>query len=173
MSIAKKWRSLDSSNRFLIAYPIWFLVLFGLFYWGSYWSASPIGKLLDFYQREMIMWVLDSILDNQIVNYDIVVNPHYHVVITPECNGFVPYFIFLAGILAYPCKIASKLFWLVAGYILFSIVNLVRLYIVAIVVNRYGADAFFYIHDIGGNTLLIVTGMVAFLTYLRRCSNGI
>ena len=170
MSIGSRWKSIEPSNRFLIAYPIWFLILFGLFYWGSYWSASPIGYYLDSLQREMIMGVLDSLLDNQIVGYDIVINPQYHVVITPECNGFVPYFIFLAGVLAYPCRLASKLFWLVFGYLIFTVVNLIRLYIVTVVVNNYGADYFFLIHDIGGNVLLIVTGMVSFLIYLKSCT---
>jgi len=170
VSIGGKWSSLEPSNRFLIAYPIWFLILFGIFYWGTYWSASPIGYYLDSLQREIIMGVLDSLLDNQIINYDIVINPHYHVVITPECNGFVPYFIFLAGVLAYPCSLKSKLFWLVAGYAIFTVVNLIRLYLVTIAVNKYGGDFFFLFHDIGGNLLLIATGMVAFVTYLKSCA---
>ena len=173
MSIGNRWRSLDASNKFLIAYPIWFLILFGLFYWGRYWSASPIGHYLDGLQREMIMGVLDSLLDNRILGYDIVINSHYHVVITPECNGFVPYFIFLAGVLAYPYSLKCKIPWAIGGYFLFTIVNLIRLYIVTVVVNKYGADYFFIIHDIGGNLLLIVTGMVSFLIYLRSCANEV
>jgi len=137
VSIVKKWHSLDRYNRFLISYPFWFLLLFGLFYWGKYWSLSPIGEYLDHLQRDFIMMVLNTLLDNKIVNYDIIINPRYHVVITPECNGFVPYFIFLAGILAYSCSIKNKIFWAILGYFIFTFVNLLRLYVVTVIVNSY------------------------------------
>jgi len=166
VSIVDKWRSLDSSNRFLIAYPVWFLALFGVFYWGKFWSLSPIGEYLDHLQRSMIMGFLDAVLNNQIINYDIVINSHYRVVITPECNGFVPYFIYLAGVLAYPKSWQKKLIWAIVGYIVFSVVNLIRLYLVTIAVNSFGADIFFWAHDVGGNLLLVVTGAWMFLKYL-------
>ncbi len=169
MSIIKKWQNLSASNRFLFAYPFWFLLLFGLFYWGRYWSLSPLGHFLDTFQRNIIMAVLDSVLNNKIVNYDIVINSRYHVVITPECNGFVPYFIFLAAVLAYPKSLKCKILWAVAGYFIFSIVNLIRLYLVTITVNNYGTDAFFLAHDIGGNLLLIIIGGIMFIGYLDKC----
>ena len=170
MSIINKWHSLNDSNKFLIAYPFWFLLLFGVFYWGSYWSMSPIGQYLDSVQRDIIMSVLDSTLDNQIQNFDIVINSKYHVVITPECNGFVPYYIFLAGILAYSCSLKRKVTYAVLGYIIFSVVNLIRLYVVTQIVNKYGAGYFFWAHDIGGNILLIMTGISLFWLYLKGCS---
>ena len=170
MSIIDKWHSLDDSNKFLIAYPFWFLLLFGVFYWGSYWSMSPIGQYLDTLQRDIIMSVLDSTLSNQIQNFDIVINPKYHVVITPECNGFVPYYIYLAGVLAYSCTLKRKVIYGVVGYFIFTVVNLIRLYVVTQIVNIYGADYFFWAHDIGGNLLLIITGMSIFWLYLKGCS---
>ena len=168
MSIKDKG-SIEPSNRFIILYFIWFLILFGIFYWGTYWSASKIGFYIDYYQRDFIMQMLDALLDNKIVNYDIIINPKYHVVITPECNGLVPYFIFLAGVLAYSCNIFKKLFWLIGGYFIFSLVNLLRLYLVVEIVNKYGSKYFFIAHDIGGNLLLVVTGAISFLIYLKSC----
>lgn len=169
MSIGKWWGNLKASDRFAIAYPIWFLILFGLFYWGKYWDLSPLGHYLDSFQRNMIMSILDPLLDNPIQNYDIIISPKYHVVITPECNGFIPYFIFLAGVLAYSFKLKCKIIWGIAGYFVFSIVNLIRLYLVTILVNKYGVENFFYFHDIGGNLLLIITGGFMFIKYLKSC----
>ncbi len=169
MSIIKKWRQIPPSNRFLIAYPFWFLLLFGLFYWGKYWSLSPVGQFLDSIQREIIMGILNALLDNKISNYDIIINSGYRVVITPECNGLVPYFIFLAAVLAYPKELKCKIIWAVIGYLVFSVVNLIRLYLVTQAVNSFGADIFFLAHDIGGNLLLIVTGGFMFLKYLDGC----
>lgn len=170
MSIKSRWHSLNDSNKFLIAYPFWFLLIFGIFYWGSYWSMSPIGQYLDGVQRDMIMSVLDSTLNNHVQNFDIIINSKYHVVITPECNGFVPYYIYLAGVLAYSCRLKRKLIYGVVGYFIFSIVNLIRLYTVTQIVNKYGADYFFLAHDIGGNLLLIITGMSIFWLYLKGCT---
>lgn len=170
MSIIDKWHSLDDSNKFLIAYPFWFLLLFGVFYWGTYWSMSPIGHYLDTLQRDIIMSVLDSTLDNQIQNFDIVINSRYHVVITPECNGFVPYYIYLAGVLAYSCSLKRKVIYGIIGYFILSLVNLIRLYVVTQIVNKFGADSFFWAHDVGGNLLLIITGMSLFWLYLQGCT---
>ena len=130
---------------------------------------SPIGQFIDSVQRDMIMAVLDSTLENSIQNFDIVINPKFHVVITPECNGFVPYYIFLAGVLAYSCNLKRKIIYAVFSYLIFTVVNLIRLYTVTQIVNRYGEDSFYYAHDIGGNLLLIITGMWLFLKYLKGC----
>ena len=168
MSIKSWWSSIDKSTKFLISYPFWFLLIFGLFYWGRYWDLSVIGKYLDYFQRSIIMAILDPLIPNRIENYDIVINSNYRLVITPECNGFVPYFIYLSAILAYPKGLKAKLIWAIIGYFVFSFVNLIRLYVVTELVNRFGAEYFFYFHDIGGNALLVVTGMLLFVNFLKR-----
>jgi exosortase/archaeosortase family protein len=166
LSIKNWWQSQDNSNKFVYAYPIWLALLFGLFYWGNYWSYSPFGQLLDSMQRGWIMPTLDALLPNSIVDFDIIINPRYHVVITPECNGLIPYFIYLAGVLAYPKELSLKLKYGVIGFVVFGIANIIRLVVVVLVVNKYGDKAFFYIHDIGGNLLLIAVGAFLFLRYL-------
>ena len=168
MSIIDKWRSINENSRFLISYFFWFLTLFGIFYWGKYWDLSNIGKIIDNAIRSQIMDILRVFIDNKIVNnYEIVINPLYRVVITPECNGLIPYFIYLAGVLAYNSKLTTKILWAVIGYIIFFIVNIIRLVIVTTVVSSYGSDKFFLIHDIGGNLLLIVVGLTMFKTFLK------
>jgi len=167
LSIREKWHSIDAQNRFLIAYPLWFAALFALFYWGKFWSYSPIGEVIDHYQRAWIMAVLDAVLNNAIVDYDIIINPRYHIVITPECNGLIPYFIYLAGVLAYPRSWLLKFKWAILGLIVFNIANIVRLIVVVWVVNRYGDGSFYYIHDIGGNIFLVTVGSFMFLRYLN------
>jgi len=169
VSIVKKWHSLSPSNRFLISYPIWFLTLFGIFYWGKYWDYSIIGKVVDSTIRDIIMAILELFVNEPIVNYDIIMNPKYHIVITPECNGLIPYFILLAAILAYPCSIKRKLLWLISTFFIFFIANIIRLITVIEVVRRFGAESFYYIHDIGGNIFLVAVGSILFLRYLKGC----
>jgi len=170
LSVIKAYKNLNASNRFLVNFPLWLLFLFGVFYWGKYWSYSPIGEYLDSTIRASIMPILDTFLDNPIIDYDIVINPKYRVVITPECNGIIPYLMILSAILAYPCKITQKIVWAILSFFIFFIINIIRLYIVAIVVSKYGTNWFYLIHDIGGNLLLIITGATIFLLYLKRCN---
>ncbi len=161
---------MSASRRFLLFYPLWFLALFGLFYWGRYWSFSPIGEAIDGALRELIMHILQAILPNKIEGYEIIINPKYRVVITPECNGMVPFLIYFAGVLAYPKTLLCKFVWGVLGFVAFMFFNLVRLIVVVLVVNAFGDGAFFWVHDIGGNILLVGVGSMLFLAYLYRCS---
>ena len=169
MSIINSYRRIDASIRFLIAFFFWLLVLFGLFYWGKYWSYSPLGEYLDSSIRALIMPILDSLLKNPIINYDIIINPKYRVVITPECNGLIPYLMILAAIIAYSCQIARKIFWGLFAFIIFFVMNIIRLYIVVKIVNIYGTKYFYLVHDIGGNILLIATGAIIFMIYIKGC----
>jgi exosortase/archaeosortase family protein len=170
LSIIDSYRKIDASIRFLIAFPFWLLVLFGLFYWGKYWNYSPFGEAIDSLIRSLIMPILDTILNNPIIDYAILINPKYRIIITPECNGLIPYLMILAAILAYPCRLSRKLFWGVLAFVIMFIMNIIRLYIVVEVVNIYGTKYFYLIHDIVGNMLLIITGALIFLRYLKGCS---
>jgi len=170
VSIGSWWRDLRASDRFFVAYPLWLLFLFGIFYWGRFWDYSPIGEIIDSFHRSIIMLLLDGMLSNHIIGYEIVITPHYRVVITPECNGLVPYFIYLAAILAYPKRGWCKLKWALIGYITVMFANFLRLVGVTEVVNNFGEQSFYYIHDIAGNILLIGVGTGLFLLYLRGCN---
>ena len=170
MSIRSQWKALEASKKFLIAYPFWFLILFGLFYWGRFWDLSPIGKVIDTFHRDFIMQVLDSTLINKIIGYEIVISPKFRIVITPECNGLVPYYIYLAAVLAYPMEWLCRLKWAILGYFTFMVANLIRLVGVTNVVNDFGESSFYYVHDVAGNVLLIVVGSILFLFYLRGCN---
>jgi exosortase/archaeosortase family protein len=64
----------------------------------------------------------------------------------------------------------SKVLFALSSFFIFFVVNIIRLYVVVLVVNSYGSSAFYLVHDIGGNLLLIATGAVIFLTYLGKCS---
>jgi len=167
VSIINRYKALDNQNRFIVKFIFWLIVLFGLFYWGRFWSYSPIGEYIDSGLRAIIMPILDALLDNSIDKYDILINSKYSVVITPECNGIIPYLMILAAILAYPCPAKRKFIYAISSAIIFFVMNILRLYIVVEVVNRFGANSFYLIHDIFGNLLLMATGAFIFLSYLK------
>lgn len=155
------------SNRFIITFFIWIAILFGLFYWGKYWTYSPVGEAIDGYIRSLIMPILSSILDNAIIDYDIVINSEYRVVITPECNGLIPYLMILSAILAYNGSIFKKAAWAILSFFIFFAVNILRLFLVVNIVSEFGTNYFYFIHDIIGNLLLVSTGLFIFLSYIK------
>lgn len=169
MSIVSKWRSIDSYNRFLILFPFWLLALFGTLYWGRFWSYSPIGEMLDSSIRSVIMYILDALVSQPIRGFDIIMNPKYHIIITPECNGLIPYLMLLAAVVAYGCNLSRKIFWAIASFVALFIANIFRLWAVIVVVDKFGADSFYYVHDVGGNILLVTIGSALFLGYIRGC----
>ncbi len=156
----------ESDSLFLLKFTFWLIVLFGLFYWGKYWSYSPLGEWIDTIIRATIMPLLDAFINLPIKGYDIIVNPRFHIVITPECNGLVPYLMLLSAILAYRSTFSRKAMFAIITFIVIYLVNILRLYFVVYIVEEYGTDKFYLAHDIAGNILLIATSAILYLKYL-------
>ncbi len=165
MSIIEKWRSLDSQKRFLLSYPFFFLLLFGLFYWGKYWQGFEFARTIDIFHRDIIMQILALVVDEPIKNYGILFGNH-RLLITPECNGLIPFLMLAAAILAYPSSLKLKIKWTLIAYISFMIINIIRLIWVYFAMKIFGVDSFYIAHDIIGNILLIALGAFIFFQYL-------
>ena len=166
MSIKEKWHTLDSQKRFLLSYPFFFLLLFGLFYWGEYWQGFEFAKAIDIFHRDTIMQILSLVVDEPIKGYKVLFDNHTRLVITPECNGLVPFLMLAAAILAYPSSIKLKLKWLLIAYISFMVANIVRLIGVYFAIKSFGVESFYIAHDIIGNLFLIALGAFIFFQYL-------
>ncbi len=159
--------SIDN-RKFLLFYPFFLVLLFGIFYWDEkLWNISYIGELIDSFQRDLLMKALSLLIGEDKINgFNIIVNPHYRLIITPACNGLVPYFIYLAGVLAYNKSILKKILWAIIGYIVIFIVNALRIWIVYLFVLN-GRENFHLSHDIIGNILLLATGLLLFKSYIK------
>ncbi len=166
MSIKEKWLSLDAQKRFLLSYPFFFLLLFGLFYWGEYWQGFEFAKAIDIFHRDIIMQILSLVVDEPIEGYKVLFDSHTRLVITPECNGLVPFLMLAAAILAYPSSLKLKIKWLLIAYISFMIANILRLIGVYLAIKYFGVNIFHVAHDIIGNIVLIALGAFIFFKYL-------
>ena len=151
-------------RRFVYLY----LGLTGLLFALLYWDISPIARVINEQQTQILLYTLDMILpDGQIQGINIIISPRYHVIITQACNGMIPYLVLASAILAYHKPWAHKLKWLVVGYLLFFIINVIRLLIVTYFVTM--SPSYFWIsHDIFGNALLMASGLFIFYLYLRK-----
>ena len=152
-------------KQFVIRYFFFIGLLFGLLYAPT----SALSVALNDTQTRLTLWSLSLFLDpGRIDGIDIWINPHYKIYISQACNGMIPILFLFAGILAYPASWLRKVVWLVMGYLAFVVVNALRLlWVVYVTTHGRGQADFWWSHDIVGNMMLMVTGMVLFVTYAK------
>ena len=152
-------------KRFVALYFLFLVLLFGLFYANT----SSVSHFLNEGQRDLTLYFLDFFLaPEQRQGIDIWINPHYKIIITQACNGFIPVFILCAAILAYPSRWFHKVLWIVLGYVVFSLVNVLRILLVVFVTQGgKGQEAFYWSHDLVGNALLMLTGLLLFMAFIK------
>jgi exosortase/archaeosortase family protein len=131
-----------------------------------YWDLSPVAEFVNHYQTKLTLYFLEMGLEKgQLQGIDIWINPHYKVIVTKACNGTIPILVLLAAILAYPIDWVHKLWWAVIGYLVLTTINIIRLLMVAHFV-KVQPDFPLY-HDLFGNILLMITGLLLFYLFLR------
>jgi len=149
-------------RKFTYTYLAILPLLFGLLYWGG----SPMAEFVNHYQTQLTLYFLGAGLEEgQLHGIDIWINPHYKIIITKACNGMIPILVLWAAVAAYPIDWIHKFWWAVTGYVVLTTVNIVRLLMVA----RFVKDQpdFPLYHDLFGNILLMITGLLLFYLFLR------
>ncbi len=152
-------------KRFIALYFLFLVILFTFFYADT----SIVSGFLNDGQTKLTLFFLDIFLaPNQLVGIDIMINPYYKIIINQACNGMIPILFFFASILAYPSGIVHKIVWMVIGYLLFSVVNVIRILLVVYFVEGEGGRGnFYWSHDLLGNSLLMVLGLGLFVMFIK------
>jgi len=145
--------------------------LFVLFYAPTFSFSSWINEA----QTTLTLAGLDLFLKpEQLKGIDIWINPQYKIIITQACNGMIPILFLYASILAYPSTFVQKIIWMILGYILFFVVNIVRILLVVYVTeNGKGQGDFYWSHDLIGNTLLMITGLGLFIAFIKSSTRSL
>ena len=152
-------------KRFVALYFLFLALLFVFFYLPT----SPISLFLNQMQGDLTLYLLGLFLEpGQLQGIDIMINPHYKIIINQACNGLIPFFFLAASILAYPATLLHKTLWLLLGYLVYTAVNVARiLMVVHFVEGEGGRGNFHWSHDIMGNALLLVVGLGLFIAFIR------
>ncbi len=152
-------------KRFIALYFLFLVLLFTFFHA----ETSAVSIFLNEGQTKLTLFILDIFLTpDQLVGIDIMINPHYKIIINQACNGMIPILFLFASILAYPSRIIHKILWMSIGYVLFSIINILRiLLVVYFVEGEGGGENFYWSHDLLGNTLLMVLGLGLFIMFIK------
>ena len=155
-------------KRFIALYLLFLGGLFVLFYAPTSGISTWINGIQTELTLEALKWFLQP---GQLKGIDIWISPSYKIIITQACNGLIPILILYASILAYPSSIKDKLLWMGLGYLLFFVMNIVRILLVVYVTqNGEGHGDFYWSHDIVGNTLLMLTGLGLFIAFIKSTS---
>lgn len=150
-------------KKFLFIYPLALVLLFTLFYWDT----SPIASTLNQWQVNLSSLLTSfTLADNSIQNNRIFISSNLTLVIDKECNGFIPYFFFLASIIAFPSNITHKIKWAILGYFTLSILNVFRIWFISKLVMNSESN-FSLAHDYIGNALLVFSSMILFIIFIR------
>ncbi|DAB39901.1 MAG TPA: hypothetical protein CFH81_06685 [Sulfurovum sp. UBA12169] len=152
-------------NRFVALY-FFFLALLFVF---LYAPTTEISVMLNETQTQLTLFLLKWFLQpQQLQGIDIWINPQYKIVITQACNGMIPILFLFASILAYPSTILHKIIWMLIGYLSFTVINVLRLLMVVYFVQREGGrDNFYWAHDLLGNFLLMILGLLLFFAFIK------
>ena len=120
-------------------------------------------------QTTFTLVFLNIFLDpTQLKGIDIWINPQYKIIINQACNGMIPILFLFASILAYPSTLWHKIFWMSIGYVLFSLVNVMRILLVVYFVEQEeGQGNFYWSHDLMGNALLMGVGLGLFIVFIK------
>lgn len=152
-------------KRFIALYFLFLGILFAFFYAPT----NPVSIYINDLQTDLTLFMLKFFLGpSQIQGIDIWVNPNYKIIINQACNGMIPILFLFASILAYPSSVGQKLFWMITGYILFSLVNVLRILLVVYFVKQEGErENFYWSHDLLGNTVLMIVGLSLFILFIK------
>ncbi len=158
-------------KQFIALYFLFLAILFVFFYAPT----TMVSTMINDGQSSLTLYFLDIFLKpEQLKGIDIWINPHYKIIINKACNGVIPILFLFASILAYPSSIGHKILWMVLGYVLFSVVNVARILLVVYFTQTgEGQKEFYWSHDLVGNTLLMLTGLVLFIAFIKTSSKTI
>ena len=149
--------------KFLLTYWIGIALFFGIFYW----DMSPISLLINQQQTNLTSYLTSLTLPHDMMsNYHIFITNNYSLVIEKACNGMIPYLFFLASITAFPSSLWHKVKWAIMGYVIISLMNTLRIWMVTQLVLQE-RNNFSLAHDYLGNALLIVTGLMLFILFVK------
>ncbi|MDM5272641.1 exosortase/archaeosortase family protein [Sulfurovum sp. zt1-1] len=153
-------------KKFVLLYLLTLVLLFVFFYAHT----SIISRVLNDTQTSLTLMMLEPFLKSgQLQGNDIMITSFYKIIITQACNGMIPILFYFAAILAYPSRVWIKPVWMGAGYLIFTLVNVLRILIVVYFVEQQGGrDNFYLAHDIFGNALLMIVGLGLFILFIKH-----
>jgi exosortase/archaeosortase family protein len=152
------------AQRFIIYYLVWLGLLFGVLYW----DVSPLSHTINEFLRLSLIKIIDmGLVPGRVHGSDIIINPHYKLMIEKACNGMIPVLMYLSSIFAYPSSWVRRMYWAIGGTIVMLTLNVIRIFIVIYFVIQGGRENFSLSHDIFGNAIFMIAGLLLFYLFIK------
>jgi exosortase/archaeosortase family protein len=150
-------------KKFLFIYLLALSLLFAFFYW----EASPLANFINMWQVNLSSLLTSFTLEDELMEGNrIFISQSLILVIDKECNGFIPYFFFLASIIAFTSSIKHKIKCAILGYLLLSLLNIFRIYFITQFVMS-SQNNFSLAHDYLGNIFLVFSALILFIGFIK------
>jgi exosortase/archaeosortase family protein len=150
-------------KKFTLIYFVTLLIFFLFFYWETTFIASLIN---DFQVKITSCFTQFTLEEGQMTNNRIMISPTLVLVVDKACNGLIPYYFFLASIIAFPSTIIHKLKWAVIGYVALFVLNVFRIWFISQLV-MLEEEHFSLAHDLLGNLFLLLGGLGLFIGFIK------
>ncbi len=156
-------------KKFVLIYTLYLAIAFFLI------DYEPMRKLLhieSFYNdliASISAWFISLLHIPVNAHHDTLQLPHANMIIKFGCNGLEAVLIYLAGVLAYPATWRQKLIYGLLGTIALEIINILRIALLAWVIEHYPKQ-FDLMHNYITQSIMIVLAFLLFLLYLQRVS---
>ncbi len=158
-------------KKFVFLYTFYLAIAFFLI------DYEPMRKLLhieSFYNdliASISAWFISLLHIPVTAHRDTLQLPHANMIIKFGCNGLEAVLIYLAGVLAYPATWRQKLLYGLLGTIVLEIINILRIALLAWVIEHYPKQ-FDLMHNYITQSIMIVLAFLVFLLYLQRVSGA-
>lgn len=158
---------MTAGRKFFIGYFFWLILLYLLFFVESF---SPFYFVQNWQTQLMIVltqWWIDTFsIPVEMVGDTIHLANGFDLWILNNCNALEPYWLYVAGILAYPNGWRDRVVWIIYGYLFVLILNTIRIDVV-VYVTMLDKDSFVLVHDFIGRTVMLFMTLGLFLVYSR------
>lgn len=124
------------------------------------------------FNAEVSGWILGIFEDRVTVEGQSVGSPRYHLTIERGCDAIEPSALFIAGVLAFPAPLLSKLPGLLLGTVCLLVLNLIRI-VSLFYVGVYWPKAFHVMHVDVWQALFIFLAILFWTLWALRASRAV
>ena len=158
------WRDLDPVLRAALIYGVSLGAL--LYCYAKLYRTAALNGFLELNARAT-GWLLTPFVSSVHVQSNVVQSNTYSIGIVEECTALAPLAVFIAGVLAVPASAKSKLWGVVMGLVVLSLVNVVRMASLFFVGSRY-PWAMDVAHLIVWQALMVLLAVLLWLFWMYR-----
>lgn len=161
---------LKGKNWPIIRFGVGFVLItvLAFYFFGSEFSdEGTYSRYLNVSIAHGLALILKLFGMDAIADGTSVTTPNLGVQIVSACNGMIVCIIYLAAVIAYPCKIREKAIGIALGISIIEAVNLIRV-ICLFLVLLYFPESFEAYHIYVAESFIIAIGVVLWLFWVEK-----